>query len=174
MDFPVPIGDALLFPDALAPAWGSRGAVMIARCLEIGWDIKRIPTGEKGPREPGWQNLKPSLDELERHLAIGGNVGVRLGASSGGLVDVDLDCPEALTLAEIYLPPTDAVFGRASKPRSHFLYVAAGAAFAAYSDPLTGETIVELRADGRHQLPTANAGSGAVNPSSQRSSTPPC
>ena len=122
---------------------------MIARCVELSWDIKRNPAGEKGPREPGWQNLKPNLEELERHLAQGGNVGVRLGASSGGLVDVDLDCAEALSLATTYLPPTNAVFGRASKPRSHYLYVAVGAAFAAYSDPLTGETIVELRADGR-------------------------
>ena len=122
---------------------------MIDRYLECGWDIKLIPANEKGPRDPGWPNLKPSPAERERHLAKGGNIGVRLGASSGGLVDVDLDCVEALALQDIYLPPTEAGFGRVSKPRSHRLYIATGAIFAAYADPLTGETLVELRADGR-------------------------
>src|SRR5262249_11658117 len=40
-------------------------------------------------------------------------------------------------------------FGRASQLRSHRLYVAKGAIFAAYGDPLTGKTLVELRADGQ-------------------------
>jgi hypothetical protein len=122
---------------------------MIGPYLELGWNIKAIPANEKGPRDPGWPDLKPSAAELERHVAKGGNVGVRLGASSGDLVDIDLDCVEALTLQDIYLPSTGAVFGRASKPRSHRLYIAAGAIFAAYTDPLTGETLAELRADGR-------------------------
>jgi hypothetical protein len=122
---------------------------MIGPYLELGWNIKAIPAKEKGPRDPGWPDLKPSAAELERHVAKGGNVGVRLGASSGGLVDADLDCPEALALQDFYLPSTGAVFGRASKPRSHRLYIAAGAIFAAYTDPLTSETLVELRADGR-------------------------
>jgi hypothetical protein len=122
---------------------------MIGRYIASGWDLKPIPAKEKGPRDPGWPNLQFSPDELERHVAKGGNVGVRLGASSGGLVDADLDCPEALALQDFYLPSTGAVFGRASKPRSHRLYIAAGAIFAAYTDPLTSETLVELRADGR-------------------------
>ena len=122
---------------------------MIRRCIELGWDLKPIPANEKGPCEPGWPNLQLSPDELERHVARGGNVGVRLGPSSGDLVDVDLDCPEALVLQTIYLPPSGAIFGRRSKPQSHRLYIAAGAVFAAYTDPLSGETLVELRADGR-------------------------
>jgi hypothetical protein len=122
---------------------------MIARYLAIGWDIKPIPRGEKGPREAGWPNLKLSPTELERHVSKYGNVGVRLGASSGGLVDVDIDCPEALVLKDIYLPASGARFGRNSKPLSHWLYIAPGAIFAAYTDPLTGGTLVELRADGR-------------------------
>lgn len=46
-----------------------------------------------------------------------------LGTPSGGLVDVDLDSPEAVCLAPHVLPETGATFGRASKPRSHFLYI---------------------------------------------------
>jgi len=94
---------------------------MIGRCLELGWDVKRIPAGEKGPREKGWPDLKPSPAELDRHIASGGNVGVRLGASSGGLVDADLDCPEVLTLQDIYLPETRAVLdGPRSRVRIGF------------------------------------------------------
>jgi hypothetical protein len=38
------------------------------------------------------------------------------------LVDVDLDSPEARLAAPYILPPTEAVFGRVSTPRSHWLY----------------------------------------------------
>ena len=122
---------------------------MIQRYFAMGWDLKCIPAGEKGPRDKGWPNLKPCAIELERHIARGGNVGVRLGALSGGLADVDLDCPEALALQHVYLPATDAAFGRPSKPRSHGLYIAAGAVKQAFADPTDGTMLVELRADGR-------------------------
>jgi hypothetical protein len=108
-----------------------------------------VPAGEKAPRLHGWQNIRLSDEEAQQHLSCGGNLAIRLGAASGGLVDADLDCAEALTLAELYLPGTGAIFGRASKEMSHWLYLAAGAVFATYADPLTGDTLCELRADGR-------------------------
>jgi len=84
-----------------------------------------------------------------QHLARGGNVAMRLGRASGDLVDADLDCAEALDLADIYLPATRAEFGRSSRPRSHRCYVSPGAVFASFADPLDGSMLVELRADGR-------------------------
>jgi hypothetical protein len=120
--------------------------------LDRGWQIIPIPPGEKGPRSKGWPDLHPSADEVRRHLAAGGNIGVRLGPASGELVDVDLDCDEALALADLYLPPTQAVFGRPSKQRSHRLYIAPGAGFETFHDPLIKKgknTLVELRAQGR-------------------------
>ena len=45
-----------------------------------------------------------------------------LGEPSGLLVDIDLDHPTAVALAHTYLPPTQSVFGRPGKPRSHWLY----------------------------------------------------
>jgi hypothetical protein len=63
-------------------------------------------------------------DQLPRHFNGGPqNIGLILGARSGGLTDIDLDCPEALGIAPYILPPTHAIFGRASKPASHWLYV---------------------------------------------------
>ena len=81
------------------------------------------------------------------------NIGIQLGAVSGGLVDVDLDCTDAIGLATEFLPPTGAIFGHRSKPCSHQLYVTdlhstekrAVIPFAEYQDGRMGPMIVELR-----------------------------
>lgn len=80
-------------------------------------------------------------------------VGVALGPSHAGPVDIDLDCAEAIAFAPRFLPATAAVFGRRSKPASHFLYRVEEPALAKVSflDPEQKSTIVELRADGGHQ-----------------------
>ena len=78
------------------------------------------------------------------------NIGVQLGAKSKGLTDIDLDCAEAVRLAPYFLPPTDAVFGRASKPSSHYLYVIDDAPEKG-TEQLKDEnkqTIIELRMGG--------------------------
>ena len=112
-----------------------------------GWRLVPIPAGQKGTFEQGWQTRNYALGDF----SAGGNVAVLLGPRSGELVDIDLDCPEALALADTYLPATGAVFGRASKPRSHRLYTSAGALFEAFADPLADrkKTLLELRAQGR-------------------------
>jgi hypothetical protein len=108
-----------------------------------------VPPGEKAARCRGWPDLRLSSDQAQQYLTGGGNIAMRLGRSSGDLVDADLDSREALALADLYLPPTGAVFGRLSKLRSHRIYRACGAVFAAFADPLDGSMLVELRADGR-------------------------
>ena len=47
------------------------------------------------------------------------NIGIR---PTKGIVCVDLDCAEALKVSPRFLPPTTAVSGRKSKPRSHHYY----------------------------------------------------
>lgn len=82
-----------------------------------------IPHGEKGPRIPGWQNLRLTEGDLPRYFnGQPMNFGMLLGKPSGYLVDVDLDCPEAVEVAAKYLPSTGAIFGREGNPRSHYLY----------------------------------------------------
>jgi len=112
-----------------------------------GWALVPIPAGQKGPVARRWQSRR--FDPTD--FPPGCNVGVILGPRSGELVDIDLDCRESLDLADLYLPPTGAAFGRASKPRSHRLYISAGSAFEAFRDPLTGDTLLELRAGDGHQ-----------------------
>lgn len=52
------------------------------------------------------------------------NVGILCGEPSGNLADVDLDVPEAVTLARVLLPHTGMVHGRRSNPCSHYWYIA--------------------------------------------------
>jgi len=90
-----------------------------------GWRVVPIPERRKGPILSGWQHLELDVDDLPRHFTANGvrpNIGVILGKPSGGLVDVDLDTPTAGALGALWLPETGAVFGRAGKRCSHYLY----------------------------------------------------
>ncbi len=124
----------------------SSGATDIARAyLARGWRPIPCPRGKKGLNRRGWTELRVTEANVERYFPPGKelNIGVLMGEPSGGLVDVDLDCPEALELAPHFLPATGATFGRKSKPRSHWLYYAASADSRKFEFGST--TYVELR-----------------------------
>jgi P4 family phage/plasmid primase-like protien len=88
-----------------------------------GWAPIPVPFRAKGPTLEGWQNLRIEEETAPQYFnGEAQNIGVMLGRVSGGLADVDLDCPEAVALAVDYLPPTTAKFGRSSKRWSHWLY----------------------------------------------------
>ena len=85
----------------------------------------------------GWEQLRLTEDDVETHFNNGEtNIGVILGPPSGGLVDIDLDCPESLRLARFVLPKTELRFGRESTPDSHWLYKAPIEGRTAYTDPI--------------------------------------
>ena len=90
--------------------------------INRGWRVIPIPYQHKRPLILGWQNLTIGVTDVAQyfHDDQPQNVGVLLGSASN-LVDVDLDNPKALKLADQFLPPT-ATFGRTSKPRSHRIY----------------------------------------------------
>jgi putative DNA primase/helicase len=107
-----------------------------------------VPFRAKGPQLRGWQTLRISAEQVTHYFRDPTNIGVILGAASGGLVDIDIDCAEALALADSVLPVTRSIFGRPSKPRAHRIYRVAGLAPSLkFSDPITGEMLVELRGD---------------------------
>jgi hypothetical protein len=118
-----------------------------------GWSVVPVPVRQKGPRLNGWQNLRLKDEtDIARYFHGAGNIGTILGTASGGLVDVDLDCPEALQFASRLLPETNAVFGRSSKQHSHRLYRVTGAAPSLqFKDPITDDMLLELRGDGGKQ-----------------------
>ncbi len=73
---------------------------------------------------PAWGDFVVTPDSLPRYFnGSTKNIGILLGAKSNGLVDADIDVPEAIASCDFYLPPTASIFGRASKPRSHREYV---------------------------------------------------
>jgi hypothetical protein len=72
-----------------------------------GWETVPIPPDRNGPTEKGWQHLRIGLDAVDQHFSNAANIGVQLGPVSGELVDVDLDCPEALALADDVLVAVD-------------------------------------------------------------------
>jgi hypothetical protein len=121
-----------------------------AEYLRRGWRALPAETGAKQCFLKGWPDLDLGIEDVAKYFARAGNVVVVTGARSRGLVDVDLDCPEAIALADLYLPATEAIFGRASKPRSHRLYIAPGMQFAAFGDPLLAgaNMLLEARSEG--------------------------
>jgi hypothetical protein len=119
-----------------------------------GLGLAVIPTRGKVPVLRDWGQRRLTPTELDQHFVPGVNVGVINGAASGGLVDVDLDCSEALACAPIFLPTTPVVFGRPSKRRSHFEYLTEGALpkTAQFKDE-HDEVLVEFRSSGQTVWP---------------------
>jgi hypothetical protein len=117
--------------------------------LARGWEIVPIKPRSKQPRMKDWPNTHIALREVSRHFRGGDNIGLLLGAASGGLVDVDLDCSEALQLAPVFLPATARVHGRKSKPASHWWYRTAYPPEKVHRFcDADGATLVELRSTG--------------------------
>ena len=143
----------------------SRSSDFALRFLKRGWQPIPVPRGSKNPGRRDWSSERRDEAAVLRDFAEARNVGVLLGGASGGLVDVDLDSPEALALAPAILPATDAVFGRESTPRAHWLYRTNKASTEKFSDPTspTGNRAVlaEIRASGMTVFP------GSIHPSGE-------
>jgi hypothetical protein len=135
---------------------------MLERILELhahGWFPIPIPAATKIPDMSRWQKLRLSREELPTYFSNGQNVGLLLGEPSGGLIDIDLDSPKAIQIADNFLPPTDMESGRASSARSHRWYRSRPVPKTMrFEDPtLRGvrgvrATIVELRSTGSQTL----------------------
>lgn len=125
--------------------------------LGIGWVPIPIPYGTKGGSEMGSWKGTTRENALSR-FASPANVGVLLGAPSGNLLDVDIDTPNraGAFLADRLLPPTESVFGRAGKPRSHRLYYDANEVTTIrrvrFLDYGTRELNIELRGTGHYTV----------------------
>ena len=77
----------------------------------------------KRPINPNWPEL--AISEVNIGDYFNGNpanIGILMGKPSGGLVDIDIDNTDALKFADRFMPKTNCIFGRQSKPRSHRIY----------------------------------------------------
>ena len=120
--------------------------------LRRGWQPVPIPRGEKAPRIKDWPNLRLNETDLPACFRSGDNIGLLLGAPSGGLVDVDVDSAEALAVAHTLLPVTQRTYGRKSKPGSHAWYIASPVPQPLKFITPGGDCLVELRSTGQQTL----------------------
>ena len=120
--------------------------------LSRGYAVIPIPFKSKRPVITGWQNKRYTAKQLPDRFDREVNIGVLLGEPSDWLIDIDVDHPRAVELASQYLPDTNAIFGRAGKPRSHWLYRVTGPAETRkFQDSALG-MIVELRSTGAQTI----------------------
>ena len=140
-----------------APRHASDYALEYAR---RGWNPVPVGFKTKKPIGSNWQTRVIREADVPKYFnGAPLNVGVVLGASSGGLTDVDIDCPEAGAIAPYVLPETGALFGRASSRDSHWLYISnlhegTHGATIQFRDPLLkGDEamLLELRIGGRNE-----------------------
>jgi hypothetical protein len=134
-------------PLEAAQSWVARGFFPIP-----------IPFREKGPKLEGWHSLRLGKDDVSRYFnGAAQNIGVLLGDPYGA-TDIDLDCTEAIVIANELLPETAMIFGRQSKPRSHYFYRCDPPIRSKrLLDPINKGCIVELRcqkSDGSQGLQT--------------------
>ena len=119
------------------------------RYARRGWSVIPVPHRSKNPGLDGWQRLRLTSETIRNHFnGQPQNIGVLLGEPSGWLIDIDLDHPRAVELAPQFLPPTPAIFGRAGKERSHWLYKATGPVATKKHKSKSAGMIVELRSTG--------------------------
>lgn len=127
-----------------------------------GWLPVPIVGGQKRPALSSWSHQEYENEEsvvstfkgLQAEHDHPLNVGLVLGESSNGLVDVDLDHPKALRLRDQFLPHTEMVSGRTSARRSHYWYIVTDdlpEGTRRYKMP-DGSTSVELRSTGGQTL----------------------
>lgn len=92
--------------------------------IDQGFAIIPVKPQSKAPALSGWQNRSVGDVDINADFPDGSNsnIGVVLGSQSGGIVDIDLDCPEAVRMASMFLPDTGMVFGRAGSLQSHYVY----------------------------------------------------
>ena len=114
-----------------------------------GWAVIPVPHRGKNPGFKGWEQARLAEPDLPAHFnGQPQNIGLLLGEPSGWVVDVDLDHARCVERADEFLPPTDAVFGRPAKPRSHRVYLVTGPAATRKFKSKSQGMLVELRSTG--------------------------
>jgi hypothetical protein len=120
--------------------------------LEHGFTPLPVPHRAKKPVIEGWPELRIGRADLARYFpdSRDSNIGLILHDQSR-LVDMDLDCPEAVGAGRAWLPRSNWVSGRRGKPLSHYWYEAdAPVAYQEYDD-VDGTRLLERRAGDGHQ-----------------------
>ena len=117
--------------------------------------IFHSPCGKKGVELTTAQRLKNRITNANQ-LKDFQNYNLFTGYSN--VADIDLDCPEALELADDFLIPAGIEFGRESTPRSHRLYRILDLdkthtrTYFPFRDSNEDNTLIELRAHAHYTM----------------------
>lgn len=122
------------------------------RYTRRGWSVVPVPHKQKAPHLEGWQKLRLAEPEVGEYFTEDLNIGVLLGEPSNGLLDVDLDCAEAIFVAPHFLPATGRIHGRPSKPNSHYWYQCKSSPKPEKFNDVDGTCLVELRSTGQQTV----------------------
>lgn len=141
------IGEALLASSRTAEKHQREIRAAYRAYEDNDWKPVLLYPGKKRPIGNNWleKPQHPVEDFTDHH-----NIGVALGEKSAGLADIDIDHPDLLAVAEVFLPPTPARFGRYygrdKQSLAHWLYRAPSEK--GYTLKLAGKTICEVRSTG--------------------------
>jgi putative DNA primase/helicase len=124
----------------------------VRKYIRSGYAPVPIPGGKKAPTIRGWQKLRLSEAEIFEYFQATNNLGLLLGKPSSGLVDIDIDTPQAAVVADIFLPPTEMVHGRKSKPASHRWYRVGNAPAPQKFSDVDGSCLIETRSTGQQTV----------------------
>jgi len=121
---------------------------------DLGWPVVRLRSRDKKCVDTDWQTRTYAPEDFEPEH----NIGIK---SQGGLMDVDCDCAEAVFMAEAFLPRTEAVYGRESRPKSHWLYRCPDVSTpAAHKDLIQKVMLIELRVNHQSMAPPSTHPNG--------------
>lgn len=114
--------------------------------IEKGFSPVPVTHRSKRPVIKEWEQLEVTVETAPKYFnGAQQNIGLLLGDKYGS-ADVDCDCTEAISAARLLLPETGLIFGRESKPFSHFLYRSNPPIVTKrYVDPQDNKTLIELR-----------------------------
>jgi len=135
-------GQGTMLTNRVPQAW-------LERYWQLGFDTVPVDARSKSISIRGWND--PMARFREPRMYRNRNIGIRLGAVSGGLVDVDLDTPAACAVAPYILPSTHMRMRKHGKPIAHYFYRCPEPP-TTHQWELRGETVLELRsqsADGK-------------------------
>jgi len=125
----------------------------VVKYIKLGFAPIPVHFMGKKPIDDEWQKLRLSKEDVDKYFPDDRrNIGIALGNASGGQVDVDLDDNDAVQFAAKFLPSTEMVFGRASRPGSHQLYRVPDPGKPRKLAANSGGTIVELRSNGQQTV----------------------
>ena len=119
-----------------------------------GYSIVPLDTKQKFPTIRDWLKREFSADDFNDDS----NIGIK---SFGGVVIVDLDSRESVEMADKFLPKTNAVYGRKSRPRNKRLYKSNLKKLIKWTDEDKG-TILELRVNHQDMAPPSTHPNGEV------------